>query len=49
MSSGPVAVSFDTAMTSLSYVMLNRLLYSSLFEEMKLSLILLFFDVLKLL
>ena len=33
MSSGPVAVSFDTAIASLSSVMLNRLLYSSVFEE----------------
>ena len=51
MSSGPVAVSFDTAIASLSSVMLNRLLYSSVFEEVKLSLIFffLFFDVLKLL
>ena len=39
MSSGPVAVSFDIAMASLSSVMLNRLLYSSLFEEVKFSLI----------
>ena len=39
MSSGPVAVSFDTAISSLSSVMLNRLLYSSVFEEVKLSLI----------
>ena len=51
MSSGPVAVSFDTAIASLSSVMLNRLLYSSVFEEVKLSLIFssCFFDVLKLL
>ena len=33
MSSGPVAVSFDTAIASLSTVMLNRLLYSSVFED----------------
>ena len=39
MSSGPVAVSFDTAIASLSSVILNRLLYSSVFEEVKLSLI----------
>ena len=36
---GLVAVYFDTAMASLSSVMLNRLLYSSVFEEVKLSLI----------
>ena len=39
MSLGPIAVSFDIAMASLSSVMFNRLLYSSLFEEVKLSLI----------
>ena len=51
MSSGPVAVSFETAITSLSSVILNKLLYSSSFEEVKLSLIFscCFFDVLKLL
>ena len=42
MSSGPVAVSFDTAIASLSPVTLNRLFYSSVFEEVKLSLM---FDV----
>ena len=39
MSSGPVAVSFDIAIASLSSLMLNRLLYSSVFEGVKLSLI----------
>ena len=50
MSSGPVAVSFDTTIGSLSSVILNRLLYISSFEEVKLSLIFscCFFYILKL-
>ena len=39
MSLGPVAVSFDIAIASLSSVMLNGLLHSSVFDKVKLSLI----------